>query len=122
MTYYSYIFVRQDLTIEQQIIQTGHVTMMTGFLMKGAKDFDRIDHPTGTVPFHRRLPQSTHYVLVGVKNEQALRAVEDVLTKFGFIYNIFNEPDVGYTAICTWPVDENDRGPLLAFNTLRIQQ
>lgn len=123
MKAYSYIFVRQDLTIEQQMVQAAHATMVIGHRMSKEKPFDRMNHNVGTIPFMlEQGPKNTHFVLVGVRSLGALNAVGEILTKFGYLHEKFHEPDIGQdTAICTLPIGEYHRGVLQAFNTLKVK-
>lgn len=67
-------------------------------------------------------PEDTHFVLVGVRNEDALLAARDILDAFGFVYEIFIEsyPKDNMTAIATYPIKENCKGVLKAFNLLKL--
>lgn len=107
MKYYSYFFTRQDISPEQQLVQTAHVA-----LKLGTKSAIAID------------PDNTYFSVVGVRNLWALEAVQTILDHFNFKYEVFNEPDIKgeMTAIAVYPVMEIDRGPLLAFNLLKIDK
>lgn len=113
MRYYSYIFVRQDIKPEQQMVQVGHVCMQMGDAMADM-EASTIQEPYDAT--------KTHFVLVGVRNLQALLAVDSILDKFGYLYERFIEDDLNneMTAIATFPIKEIFRGPLQAFNTLKI--
>ena len=103
---YAYFFTRQDIFKEYQLVQTAHVA-----LKLGSKLGDKID------------PDNTYFTCVGVRNLEALMAVEDILVKFGFKYEMFLEPDLNggeYTALAVYPVDEDKRDVLLAFNLLKF--
>lgn len=104
--YYSYFFTRQDLIPEQQIVQTAHAA-----LKMGVKTDKKID------------PDSTYFTVVGVRNLDALNAVIEILDKFEYKYEVFYEPDLEGTAtsIALHPIPEYNRGPLLAFNLLKIK-
>ena len=101
---YTYIFVRQDISIEQQMVQVGHVCMKMGYYLPLAD------------------PDKTHFVLVGVRNEEALEAIKDILEAFDYEYSMFTEtyPKPHKTAIATYPVKEHDKGVLKAFNLLKV--
>jgi hypothetical protein len=101
---YTYVFIRQDLSIEQQMVQIGHVCMKLGVNVPDAN------------------ADTTHFVLVGVRNEEALLAVESILDSFDFDYVMFEEdkPKAHFTAIATHPIPENRKGPLRAFNILQV--
>lgn len=108
---YSYFFTRQDIFKEYQLVQTAHAAMKLGFNLNEQED-----------------PDNTYFTCVGVRNLDALMAIEKILQKFGFKYEIFNEPDMAnedyptgqFTAIAVHPVDEDKRDVLLAFNLLKF--
>ena len=103
---YAYFFTRQDLFRESQLVQTAHVAMKLG--TKLGKNDD---------------PDNTYFTCVGVRNVDALIAVEKILSEFGYKYETFCEPDLNdgeLTAIAVHPVDEDKRDVLLAFNLLKF--
>jgi len=106
MKKYSYFFTRQDIRPEQQLVQTAHVAMKLGFNLNEQED-----------------PNNTYFVCVGVRNRDALFAVEKILYKFNFKFEVFYEPDIGnneMTAIAVYPIDEDKRDILMAFNLLKF--
>ena len=109
--HYVYIFTRQDISPEQQAVQTAHATYKLGW---NVKIHDMPDWPT---------PDNTYFTLVGVRNRDALSAVSLILDKFEIPCESFVEPDMDYevTSIATYPIHEDDRGPLLAFNLLKMK-
>jgi hypothetical protein len=60
---------------------------------------------------------------VGVRNEDALYAVIQILEEFGFEHEVFREPDMNneITAIAVYPISELMKGPLQVFNLLRMK-
>lgn len=103
---YAYFFTRQDMFKEYQLVQTAHAAMKLGFNLNEQED-----------------PDNTYFTCVGVRNLEALEAVEKILQKFGFKYEKFFEPDLNegeYTALAVHPVDEDKRDVLLAFNLLKF--
>jgi len=106
MKRYSYFFTRQDISPEQQLVQTAHVAMKLGAKLGSTEN-----------------PDNTYFTCVGVRNLAGLEAVEKILQKFGFKYEKFFEPDLGqHTAIAVHPIDEESRDVLLAFNLLSIRR
>lgn len=106
MKRYAYFFTRQDIFKEYQLVQTAHVAMKLGAKMSKNED-----------------PDNTYFTCVGVRNIDALMAVEKILNAFGFKYEWFCEPDLNdgeMTAIAVHPVDEDKRDVLLAFNLLKF--
>ena len=107
MKRYAYFFTRQDIFREYQLVQTAHVAMKLGAKMNKQTDD----------------PDNTYFTCVGVRNLEALEAVEKILTQFGFEFEKFFEPDLNggeYTALAVHPVDEDKRDVLLAFNLLKF--
>lgn len=104
--HYTYIFTRQDISPEQQAVQSAHVTHCLGYEL----DETHIH------------PNQTYFTLVGVRDLEALEAAQQILIRFGFRYVKFYEPDLGneLTSIATFPIPERERGPLLAFNLLKM--
>lgn len=103
---YAYFFTRQDIFREYQLVQTAHVALKLGA---------KLDE--------NEYPDNIYFTCVGVRNLEALEAVEKILSKFGFRYEKFFEPDLNegeYTAIAVYPVDEDKRDVLLAFNLLKF--
>ena len=107
---YVYLFTRQDISPEQQIVQTSHAAYKLGECI-GSDDYNYAS------------ADETHFTVVGVRNKDALYAVIDILDTFGFAYEVFTEPDLNggeKTSIATYPILENDRDVLLAFNLLKL--
>lgn len=122
MKYYTYIFVRQDLSPEQQVVQAAHVAMLMG--VKSQRSLDAgvkeayIPYQTGDDVS----AEQTHFVVVGVRNLQALYSVGEILHKFSYACEWFFEDAIReHTAIATYPVREDLRGPLHAFNLLKLK-
>jgi len=104
---YTYLFTRQDISNEQQLVQTAHVALKLGTRLN--KNVD---------------PDNLYFTCVGVRNLDALKAVIKILDYADLKYELFIEPDLNegeLTAIAVDPVDEDKRGVLLAFNLLRFR-
>ncbi len=103
--FYIYLFIRTDLSVPQQIVQTAHAIYEVG----------------------RELPQlppgaalSPNAVLIGAESEEELRMLGDYLTKHEIKYHKFFEPDINaHTAIATYPISGDKRIPLNGFPTLK---
>ncbi len=96
---YTYIFVRQDISLAQQLVQASHAALDAG---KAFAD----------VP-HRNL------VLIGVRSEHELFAIEQHLAESNIRFTTFYEPDglMGHSAICTEALtDRNKRKRLSHFD------
>ena len=98
-TPYMYIFIREDLPHAYQIVQAAHATHEAGIR------FGKTDLPT-------------HFVLVGVRDETALKETAVYLERHKIEFEMFFEPDydTGYTAIATKPLYGDERKPLKRFN------
>ena len=119
---YAYFFTRQDISPEQQIVQTAHAALKLGYYAKHNEVEFEIQNPDKTyVPVD---PDSTYFTVVGVRNLEGLEAVEQILHAFKFKYEVFVEPDMNneMTSIALYPVNEDDRGVLMAFNLLRVSR
>ena len=87
-------------------MQTAHVAYKLGSMLADEAD-----------------PDNTYFTCVGVRNADALAAVQKILTQFGFKYEMFFEPDLNggeYTAVAVHPINEDERDILLAFNLLKF--
>ena len=102
MTQYVYLFVRQDLPIEHQIIQTNHATYQLAVNYK----------PPETVP---------NIVLIGVPDKKGLERVLEKLRTYSIPHAKFVEPDYdfGLTAVCTAPLVGAERIPLENYRPYR---
>lgn len=107
--HYVYIFVRQDLFHEYQLVQAAHVALKAGFTM--AKQ--------GTMV---QSPDNLYFTVVGVKNETELSQAIKLLMKKRVGFVEFVEPDIGHqmTAIATTPIRAMDRGELMKYKLLRF--
>lgn len=106
MKRYVYLFTRQDIFKEYQLVQTAHVAMKLGFNLNEQEN-----------------PDNTYFTCVGARNLDALNAIEKILQKFKFKYETFVEPDLNggeLTSIATHPINEYERDVLLAFNLLKF--
>jgi len=101
-TPYSYLFIRTDLTHPQQIVQASHAALEAG----------------------NRFGPHSHLVLIGIKDEQALLQAAARLDESGIEHEKFFEPDnqAGYTALCTRPLQGEERKPLKRFRLLKTPQ
>lgn len=127
MKTYAYFFTRQDISPEQQIVQTAHAALQLGInsqrITKNEWNETRDVTPQPHVLPDLIKAENTHFTVVGVRNLEALDAVSAILTKFGYRYEMFFEPDLNNgepTAIAVYPITDTARGPLLAFNLLNV--
>lgn len=105
--HYTYVFVRQDLSPEYQLVQAAHATMVLG-----NKLYDLYD------------PREIYFAVIGVENLKALNMTMIELNANNFMYEKFVEPDIGnqVTAVATYPIFWKDREPLRKYNSLKFSQ
>ena len=94
---YCYIFVRQDISIEYQMVQAAHAAMLGG-------------------RYNGISPENVYFQLIGVKNLEELLKAHN---KHGGY--IFIEPDIGNqaTAFCTKVLNVVERRPLQKYGLLK---
>lgn len=100
---YCYIFVRQDLSPEQQLVQAAHVTLVLGNKLK-------------------RDCSDLYFTVIGIPQLIDFVQVTKNLQKHGTEYVSFYEPDQGstLTAIATHPIPKDERGNLRDYKLLRF--
>lgn len=104
MKNYVYIFTRQDISPEQQLVQSAHVALKLGSHL--GKSID---------------PDETYFTVVGVRDGDALQSVRELLRNYDRKHVVFYEPDIdGFTSVATYPIPEGDRNELLAFSWLKF--
>ena len=103
--FYCYIFVRQDLSKEQQLVQAAHATLVLG--SKLGKKHD---------------PSGLYFAVIGVPRLTSFCQVMKDLKKHGTEYECFYEPDQGntMTAIATYPIPKEERGALMEYPKLKF--
>jgi len=101
---YVYIFVRQDLSREQQLVQAAHATLVLGNKLK------------------RTDVNELYFTVVGIPQLIDFRSVMNDLNAHGTKYETFYEPDQGntLTAIATHPILRSERGILKDYKLLRF--
>jgi hypothetical protein len=92
-----YLFVRDDITPSQQIVQTCH-----------AVDAINVRHNSGDI---------NHMVLCHANHDAHLMSIAEYLDGKGIDYEMFQEPDLDnqYTAIATRPLRGQEREPMRKF-------
>lgn len=103
-TPYIYLFVRTDLSIPQQIVQTAHAV-------------DELNRRHE----HKNTHNTTnHMVLCGAHSSDELFGISEHLQSHGIAHEMFYEPDIdGHTAIATEPLVGSNRLPLKRFRLLQ---
>lgn len=95
---YTYLFIREDLTKPQQIVQTAHAA-----------------HEAGET-----FGEHSHMALMGANDEQTLLKIAEHLDRNDIRFKMFFEPDIdSYTAIATEPLTGDRRKPLRRFSLLK---
>ncbi len=96
-----YIFVRQDIPIQQQLVQSSHAALTLGSFME-----------ISGIP---------NIVLIGVPDMAALLRVRDKLITHRIDYVLWEEPDFdfGVTAIATEPLSVERKEPLNQYRLWR---
>ena len=121
MKYFCYFFTRQDISPEYQVVQTAHAAFQLGVNSQRWK----AKPPENQQVMDDVFAEETYFTVVGVRNMAALNAVEMILEKFDIQYEMFFEPDLNggeYTSIAVYPIAEDKKGPLDAFNLLKIDK
>lgn len=99
---YVFIFVRQDISKEQQAVQAAHATYCAA------------------AKFQPQEPEKAHFVLVGVRNEYELKLVMQSLEARDCDFVSFIEPDLAnsVTALATKTMKEHQKRFLKKYKTL----
>lgn len=89
---YVYVFIRKDISFEQQLVQAAHATLELGQRFAENKDQCSI-------------------VMIGVKNKNELLKVAEKLKVNDIDYELFFEPDfeMGESALATRPIVGEER-------------
>ena len=103
--HYTYIFVRQDISPEQQLVQAAHVALVLGSKLKP----DQV--------------KNLYFAVIGIPNLKGFCSVMKQLGKLNIDFTTFYEDDLGdeMTAIATYPIHHKDRGELLEYKKLSLQ-
>ena len=97
---YNYIFVRTDLPIAQQIVQSSHAAYESALHLGSQKD------------------RVNHLVLFGVKSEEELHKAHHKLESNNINTRLFCEPDIGNqaTALCTEQISQPNKKLFSKYN------
>ena len=93
--HYVYIFVRQDISHEQQLVQSSHVALLLGSRL-GRKIQNKYN------------VDDLYFAIIGVPHLKDFVQVQQDLGELP--YELFYEPDIGnqLTAIATYPIHYKD--------------
>lgn len=91
-TPYVYVMVREDLPLEQQLVQSNHATLEAGFRFPAPRD-------------------TAHLIMLAVPDRPALEAAAARLDRHGVDHHLFFEPDfgIGHSALATRPLFGKER-------------
>lgn len=94
---YTYVFVRKDISLAQQIVQSGHAALQAGF---------RFQEPQAI----------SSLIILQVKDQAELAAAFEDLSERGIQVEPFYEPDfdMGFSAFATEPLYTNRHRGYLA--------
>lgn len=86
---YTYIFVRTDISLEQQLVQASHAALEAGFTFE-------------------KPAQTSSIIMIPAKDQEDLHAIGDRLERHGIRFHKFFEPDfgMGHSAIATEPIKD----------------
>lgn len=92
---YTYVFIRKDIPLAAQLVQSSHATLELGIRL----------------PEHKKPQKVSSLIMLSIKDEEKLLQTKDELDERGIQNYMFYEPDynMGYTAICTEPIYLDDR-------------
>lgn len=89
---YTYVIVREDISLEQQIVQACHAALEAGFAFVA---------PAVT----------SSLIVLTVPDREALLQAQERLQRYGIAHEMFFEPDggMGYSALATEPILEKKK-------------
>jgi hypothetical protein len=113
--HYLYIFVRQDMTPEQIVVQTAHATFVAGSAIRA----DHTGNACRRAPFN---PYHTHFVVLGVPDHKELMDTMIGVQMKGFQPHPFFEGalDNELTAFTTGIITQEHRHHFKQFNLLKF--
>lgn len=106
--HYTYVFVRQDIFPEYQLVQAAHATMVAG---------QNLDP--------KFQAGNMYFTVCGVENESELKKIHREIRSMNHKAFMFYEPDIkSYTALAISPIHWKEKGdlkrfPLLKFSSLQ---
>lgn len=89
---YAYVLVREDIPLEQQLVQACHAAYEAGLVFEAP-------------------PQTSSLIVCTVPDREALKEAHARLARYGIRTEIFFEPswDMGYSALATEPITERKK-------------
>lgn len=124
--YYVYIFVRQDISEEYQLVQSAHAAMLAGYNLANDQN-NSSPYTTGrNYAFNKKserlTPKNLYFAVIGVPDLNSLKEVYNDCLKKELILSPFIEPDIGneLTAFATSPMYVTKRGEFLKYKLLNF--
>jgi len=102
MTRYTYVFIRRDIPLHAQLVQSSHAALELGLQLSPEKK-----------------PEKTSFlILLDAEDQAHLEKIARYLDDRDIEFHKFFEPDydMGYTAICTEPLSLDMRKHFKKFN------
>lgn len=98
---YCFIFVRQDISLAQQVVQSSHATYLMASIFK------------------EEIQEIPHIVLIGVPDKSSLDNIMERLIQKEIRFAAYREPDfgMGLSAISTVPLNPEQRAMLSEYKT-----
>jgi hypothetical protein len=89
---YTYVLVREDIPLEQQMVQACHAALEAGFAFPAPE-------------------QTSSLIVCTVPDREALLAARERLARYGIRSEMFFEPDwdMGHSALATEPLTERKK-------------
>jgi hypothetical protein len=89
---YTYVLVREDIPLEQQMVQACHAALEAGFAFSAPE-------------------QTSSLIVCTVPDREALLAAHERLARYGIRSEMFFEPDwdMGHSALATEPLTERKK-------------
>lgn len=99
---YTYVFVRRDIPLHAQLVQSAHAALELGLQLSPDKKPDK----------------TSFLILLNADNQSHLNEIARYLDDHDIEFHKFFEPDydMGYTAICTEPLSQDKRKYFRKFN------
>lgn len=103
-----YSFIRTDIPLADQIVQTGHSSLLAGAAFKP--------------------PDGHYFILIGIDSLKELLEVAEDFNDRQIRYEAFYEPsnaagvELGWTSITTEPIPEAFRGAFQKFNLWKLPE
>lgn len=123
---YTFIFVRQDMTPEQQMVQATHIVeaVTKDMIFSHILSLDAENRGLLSSEYMVAKFPTCNHVLVGVKDTTELENIARELSEHHIPWISFSEPDMNMelTALATWPMSRDEKRFLRSQKLLKITQ